>query len=68
MSEFCKQCAEDLGFPRSDFAEIGRWEGSEPLKTGEGYGVLCEGCGPTRVDAIGTCLDDCLEHHNKGKA
>lgn len=39
----------------------------EPLKPGEYYPMLCEGCGFIRVDAEGKCLSsapDCLENHN----
>ena len=38
MADFCKQCAEDLGFPRSDFED-------PKLKPGLYHTNLCEGCG-----------------------
>lgn len=64
MAEFCKQCAEELGFPESDFQGI-PWEPvAEPLKDDEGYQVLCEGCGFTLVKSDGTCITNCFHNHN----
>lgn len=55
MAEFCKQCADDLGF-EPDF--IGLRSDEEWDKMEEGYGllVLCEGCGPTVVNRDGECV------------
>lgn len=57
MAEFCKQCAEDMGFdPPGDFA------GMAPV----GYicYVLCEDCGSTYVDHEGTCINPvCDKQH-----
>ena len=39
MAEFCTQCADDLGFTRSDFLYPN-------LLPGQYMTVLCEGCGP----------------------
>lgn len=52
MADLCKQCADDLGFPDTDFAAPERGT----LKEGEGWTFLCEGCGPTLVDDDGVCL------------
>ncbi len=65
MSEFCKQCANDLFPPdmegASDFA--GLVSESDEAK-GLVANVLCEGCGYIQVDAAGRCVSaDCLEKH-----
>lgn len=73
MADFCKQCAEEEGFPGSfDLAGLGR---DRKLEPGTGWGALCEGCGPTLVDDDGRCLyhppggtgEDCMragdQHH-----
>lgn len=64
MSDFCKQCTDQLNpnenLP-SDF--VG-------LTTQEKYvGVLCEGCGPIAIDINGTCQGGCLKpSHSPSKA
>jgi hypothetical protein len=36
----------------------------EEARAGYGIPVICEGCGPTRVDHEGYCLSrDCLDPH-----
>lgn len=65
MADFCKQCSESL-FGR-DFGDLKGLGGpnAEPLKPDEGYPAICEGCGPTLVDAEGVCIAyDCIEQHN----
>lgn len=55
MAEFCKQCADDLGFPRSDFLYPN-------LLPGQYMTVLCEGCGSTQVNSKGECIcSDCIK-------
>ena len=55
MAEFCKQCADDLGFPRSDFLYPN-------LLPGQYMTVLCEGCGPIQVNNKGECISsDCIK-------
>lgn len=63
MADFCKQCAEDLGFPQSDFIGLTTKENTEkklfPV-------VLCEGCGPIQVDHEGVCVSvDCVHKHGE---
>ena len=68
MADFCNQCADYMFGPGyRDYENIGNWEGSQPLKEGESYLVICEGCGFVRIDAKGNCLGDaeCLEKHEK---
>lgn len=61
MADFCMQCstktfAKDLG----DLKGLG----NRPLEPGYGWAAICEGCGPTVVDALGACIaDDCLFKH-----
>lgn len=56
MAEFCKQCAEELGF-ESDFTDLFKRDGDEPDGGASGYPVLCETCGPLCfiIDDEGTC-------------
>jgi hypothetical protein len=60
MADFCNQCAGPMGFG-GDFAGIttdAEW------RDGRAAGVLCEGCGPIRVDPAGNCVSpDCLHRH-----
>lgn len=61
MADFCKQCADELGFEINDF---------EGLITEKAFvekkhvvAVLCEGCGPTFVNHKGECVDKhCAKH------
>lgn len=59
MADFCKQCADDLGFPESDLIDPN-------LRKGLYVPALCEGCGSIQVNNKGECIsDDCLrEGHN----
>lgn len=59
MADFCKQCADDLGFPESDLI-------FPNLRKGEYMPALCEGCGAIQVNSKGECISsDCLcpGHH-----
>ena len=59
MADFCKQCAEGLGFPRSDFED-------PKLKPGLYHTNLCEGCGHIQTNGKGGCISsDCIHagHH-----
>ena len=64
MSEYCNQCAHELGFKRGELAGLAR---AEDLPLGEGFGlpVICEGCGYILVDNEGNCLggEACMENH-----
>lgn len=62
MAEFCKQCAEYMGFD-PDFT--GMTTADDEAK-GLFVCVLCEGCGAIQVNAAGECISDCLEHHHIG--
>lgn len=66
MAEFCNQCAKDLGFNEGDFKGVGDPK-DLPLKPGEGFPVICEGCGFVLVDAEGNCLggEECMESHHE---
>jgi hypothetical protein len=52
MAEFCKQCAEEMGF-EPDFVGLTT---EEDTKAGLVSGVLCEGCGFTYVNHLGECV------------
>ena len=59
MAEFCKQCADDLGFSESDLIDPN-------LRKGLYVTALCEGCGCIQVNSRGECISaDCLVpgHH-----
>lgn len=64
MADFCKQCSISMfGEDLRDLASIG----TGALGEGEGWAVICEGCGPTLVNDEGECIvDDCMEkgHHH----
>lgn len=62
MAEFCKQCANELGFPESDFID-------SALKPGYYNTNLCEGCGYIQTNHKGECINfDCGKHgHNEIK-
>jgi hypothetical protein len=60
MADFCKQCAEGMGFP----ADLAGLSTEEDTKQGLHPIVLCEGCGPIQVDHEGKCVSwDCYENH-----
>lgn len=53
-----------MGFgPHSDFDHFGKGGHitADEVASGLGMLVLCEGCGPTRVDHLGRCLGECDE-------
>lgn len=55
MADFCKQCADQLGFPESDLIPADGLPGYY-------YPSLCEGCGPIMVNHRGECTSiDCLQ-------
>ena len=62
MADFCRQCSLDLfGQDAGDLRGLGGKD-DKPLEPGEGYLVICEGCGPTLVNKDGECIaEDCLE-------
>lgn len=60
MAEFCKQCAEEMGF-EPDFVGLCNEE--------QVAVVICEGCGPTMVNHKGECVSkDCLLKHGVSHA
>lgn len=63
MAEFCKQCADEMGFnPENNIP----YDFEVPEETDDSicFAVLCEGCGITAVDRFGVCLGNCYEGHN----
>jgi hypothetical protein len=54
MADFCNQCAKELGLWQgvSDYPDFGA------LEEGEGWLVICEECGFTRVDRKGNCIGE----------
>lgn len=64
MSEFCKQCSVDVfGEDYGDFADL---RPGVELGEGEGFVVLCEGCGAALVTHDGTCIARyCDKEHGK---
>lgn len=67
MADFCKQCSIDnFGEDTRDFVHQRRAPDGQllTLHPGEGWAVLCEGCGPTIVDDDGRCvMANCIERH-----
>ena len=65
MADFCEQCARELW---GDYADMtSDFKFNLPCNEGEGYEVLCEGCGITWVNEDGKCLGGCakgIEHAN----
>lgn len=62
MADFCKECNFDLfGRDESDFKGVG--DKTQTLKEGEGFPVICEGCGLICVDHMGICLGECCCDH-----
>lgn len=53
MADFCKSCEPNW----HDFDHLAQYP---PCNEGEGYLVLCEGCGPTYLNNDGTCQGGCL--------
>lgn len=62
MSDFCKQCSEEI-FGK-DFKEMAGITTSENQAEGKYAVVLCEDCGPVQVDVDGRCVSkDCRKKH-----
>lgn len=59
MADFCKQCAIRIfGEDNGDMADLLT---EDEAAQGLCVSVLCEGCGPIRVDREGNCLEfDCM--------
>lgn len=58
MADFCQQCSiETFG---QDFGDLANLCTEEENKKNLYAVALCEGCGPTQVDAQGFCV-----HHNE---
>jgi ferredoxin len=57
MADFCKQCADELGFPDGDLKNLTT---EEDWTDGKAMLVICEGCGPTLVDPEGYCIGNCM--------
>lgn len=52
MADFCSQCSKELfGEDFSDLAGL-----FEPTAEAQSIPALCEGCGPTAVNAAGECI------------
>lgn len=63
MADFCKQCADGLGFPESDLKGL---TDQDSWKEGLATVVLCEGCGAIQVDPDGRCVSsDCYRRHGE---
>jgi hypothetical protein len=60
VADYCNQCNEELFGPNrpSDYPDYG------PLEPGEGWCVICEGCGYIRIDREGNCIE--TEHEIPG--
>lgn len=60
MADFCKQCS--IVIFGEDMKDLSGQVTKEEAEKGYCSLVLCEGCGPTRVDIDGNCLEfDCLQ-------
>jgi hypothetical protein len=72
VAEFCKQCADDLGFsPENnipyDFVGLQSDKEWEEMEEGYGLGALCESCGFTVVNKEGECIASSCPIHGKGE-
>jgi hypothetical protein len=65
MADFCQQCS--LAIFGEDFGDLKTGKDLPPAPPIQGWDAICEGCGPTIVDANGKCIGDCLEHHSQDK-
>lgn len=64
MAEFCKQCS--MALFEEDFKDFVGLRPDLKLEEGEGFGVICEGCGPAIVLHDGTCIARyCDKEHGK---
>lgn len=60
MSDFCRQCSEDLF--GEYFGDLHGLTSQESWAQGKAAVVICEGCGPIQVDPEGACIStDCLK-------
>jgi hypothetical protein len=66
VAEFCWQCTEALGAKgeQNDFVDLSRPPEAQ-IHTERAFGVVCEGCGPTLVDAEGRCVSEVCEKHGR---
>ena len=68
MADLCRQCSLDtFGEDFGDLAGLG--SSQTPPKTlgpGEGWSVICEGCGFILVDEGGNCIDCDLKKGAQG--
>lgn len=67
MADFCKQCSEEIF--KEDHGDLKGLGNGKVLPEGQGWLVLCEGCGLTTVNDEGVCFGYCMqpEHKEKGK-
>lgn len=61
MSDFCKQCSEEL-FGK-DFGDFKGLITPEEVREGKGAVVLCEDCVTCMVDHEGRCIAACEKNH-----
>jgi len=61
VAEFCKQCADEMGFNPANQIEYDFVGLRKPKDIAEELYpvVLCEGCGVTQVDVDGSCIGVC---------
>lgn len=66
MSDFCRQCAQELFGDEERFLQdcAGMVEKHE-VEQGYTAGALCESCGFIRVDHEGRCVDISCSKHKK---
>ena len=62
MADFCKECSQELFGP-----EVTLFTESIPLKSGEGFQVLCESCGPILVNHQGERIPNEFQTHRKNQ-
>lgn len=63
MSDFCKQCSiEHFGEDLKELAGLGN---GRVLPDGDGWAVICEGCGYIVVNEEGECISAGCEVHGK---
>lgn len=70
MAEFCKQCADEMGFNPANQIEYDFVGMRSPRMIREETFpiVLCEGCGVTQVDWDGSCIGVCSLESKHTKA
>jgi hypothetical protein len=63
VADFCQQCSLDMfGEDMRDLAGLGT-NPHAVIRPGQGYFVICEGCGPTIVDEDGQCIASACGQH-----